>query len=288
MLTALAAVVGAFVAAHLVRSARRTPGRDRARTLGTRARWRLPTRPRAWLVRALEDAGLTVEPEAACELALGVAGGAGIIAFALAPALALPVACVVLAGGPVGLRMARERAARRYAAALPGALEQMAAELRGGGTVADGVRVLARSRLPVAADLGRVHARAELGVGLVDALGRWPAEREVDGVRAAAGALAVAASMGGRAADAIDGLARSLRDRLGAIAEAGALSAQARMSALVVGAAPVAYLAFSTAVDPTSTAALVTTAPGRICLVLGLGFEVAGAWWMHRIVRARP
>ena len=60
------------------------------------------------------------------------------------------------------------------------------------------------------------------------------------------------------------------------------------MSALVVGAAPVAYLAFSTAVDPTSTAALVTTAPGRICLVLGLGFEVAGAWWMHRIVRARP
>ena len=87
---------------------------------------------------------------------------------------------------------------------------------------------------------------------------------------------------------AIDGLAQSLRDRLGAAAEAGALSAQARLSALVVGAAPVGYLAFSTALDPTSTATLVTTTPGRVFLVLGLGCEVLGARWMHRIVRVRP
>jgi tight adherence protein B len=150
------------------------------------------------------------------------------------------------------------------------------------------VSTLARSGGPLSADLGRVRARADLGVGLADALAAWPAERDVDGVRAAAGALSVASSMGGRAADAIDGLAQSLRDRLGAAAEAGALSAQARLSALVVGAAPVGYLAFSSAVDPASTATLVTTTPGRVCLVLGLGCEALGAWWMHRIVRVRP
>ena len=62
------------------------------------------------------------------------------------------------------------------------------------------------------------------------------------------GALAVAASLGGHAADAIDGLATSVRHRLDA-AEAQALSTQARLSAVVVGAAPLGYLAFASLLD---------------------------------------
>jgi len=289
VLTILVGVGGALFSATLGRSASRLPARERARRFGVRrGRRLLPARPRRWLTRRLEDAGLAIEPEAACELAVAVAGAVGILSFALAPALTLPAALATLAAGPVGLRLARERTTRRYAAALPGVLEQVAAELRGGGTVAAAVATIAGGASPLAPDLRRVQARSDLGVGLGDALAEWPDDRAVDGVRAAAGALAVAAAMGGRAADAIDGLAQSLRDRLGAAAEAGALSAQARLSALVVGAAPVAYLAFSTAVDPASTATLVTTMPGRVCLALGLGCELLGVWWMHRIVRARP
>jgi tight adherence protein B len=288
VLTVLFAVGGAVFTAALARSAGRVPARERARGLGARSLRRLPARPRAWLVRHLEDAGVAMEPEAVCELALAVAGAAGILAYAIAPALAVPAALATLLAGPIALRMARGRTARRYAVALPAGLEQVAAELRGGGTVAGAVGTIARAGGPLAADLRRVEARTELGVGLVDALGAWPEERAVDGVRAAAGALAVAAALGGRAADALDGLARSLRDRLGAAAEAGALSAQARLSAVVVGAAPIAYLAFSTAVDPTSTASLVTTTPGRVCLALGMGCEVLGALWMRRIVRTVP
>ena len=172
-------------------------------------------------------------------------------------------------------------------AALPGALEQVAAELRGGGTVAAGASTLARSDGPLAPDLRRVRARTDLGVGLADALAAWPAERPVAGVRAAAGALAVASSMGGRAADAIDGLAQSLRDRLGAAAEAGALSAQARLSAIVVGAAPVAYLAFSTALDPRRPR---RWSPRRRagCASCSGSARSARRVWMHRIVRVRP
>ncbi len=74
--------------------------------------------------------------------------------------------------------------------------------------------------------------------------------------------------MGGRAADALDGLASSLRDRLDAVAEAHALSTQARLSAVVVGAAPLGYLAFAALVDAGSVTALVGTGrrsglPGR-------------------------
>jgi tight adherence protein B len=288
VLTVLFGACGALFTATLVHTAGRVPTRERARGLGVRSVRKLPGRPRAWLVRHLEDAGVAIDPEAACELALAVAGAVGILAYAVAPAMAVPAGLATLLGGPVALRLARGRAVRRYAVALPAGLEQVAAELRGGGTVAGAIGAIARAGGPLAADLRRVEARTGLGVALVDALGAWPEERAVDGVRAAAGALAVAAALGGRAADALDGLARSLRDRLGAAAEAGALSAQARLSAVVVGAAPIAYLAFSTAVDPTSTAPLLTTTPGRVCFALGLGCEVLGALWMRRIVRTAP
>ena len=151
--------------------------------------------------------------------------------------------------------MLRTRAHRRYAAALPLALEQIAAHLRGGGTVGHGVAALAGGDGPLAGDLRRVQARADLGVGLADALAAWPVERGVGDVRAVAGALAVAETLGGRSAHALDGLAASLRDRIGAAAEARSLSAQARLSAVVVGASPLAYLVFSALVDPGSVGA---------------------------------
>jgi len=105
-------------------------------------------------------------------------------------------------------------------------------------------------------------------------------------VRAAAGALAIANTVGGPAANALDGLAESLRQRQGAAAEARALSAQARLSAIVVGAAPLAYLAFSALVDSDSLQVLLATGAGRTCLVLGLLLEALAIVWMRRIVRS--
>jgi Flp pilus assembly protein TadB len=58
------------------------------------------------------------------------------------------------------------------------------------------------------------------------------------------------------------------------------------VSAIVVGAAPLAYLAFSAIADPKSLSLLVETGAGRVCLVLGLVFEVLGVVLMQRIVRS--
>jgi tight adherence protein B len=206
----------------------------------------------------------------------------------VAPSLSVPGAAAGALAGPVGLRLGRERRRRRLTAALPAALEQVGAELRGGSTVAEGLAALAAAGGPLSPQLRRVCARADLGAGLVPALASWPAEQPGPGVREAAGALAVAASMGGRSAGALEGLAASLRDRLGAVAEARALSAQARLSAVVVGLAPLAYLAFSSVVDRRNVTVLVGTGVGRACLAIGIGLEAIAAWWMRRIVRVDP
>lgn len=283
MLTVLVALGGGTTSVALARAARRVQAGRRVRGLAGRSAWRLPARPRAWLAGALADAAIDLEPEGACELVIGAAVGSTLFALAIAPGLALPVALASIAAGPLALRVARHRAQQRFVAALPGGLEQVAAALRGGASIADALAPLAVSG-PLAPDVRRVRARASLGVGLADALAAWPEERPVSAVRAAAGALAVATTVGGRSADALDGLAASLRERLGADAEARSLSAQARLSAIVVGGAPLAYLAFSAIADPASIDALVGTGAGRVCLVAGLSCEGIAALWMRHIV----
>ncbi len=286
MIAMIAGVGGPFVVVALVRAATRADSRERARTLAAPRRSIVPAAVRAWIDRRLNAAGLDVDAERAVQLWLIAAGVMGLLAVPIAWPLVLPAVAVALAAGPIALRVLRYRHLRAVDAALPGALDTVAAELRAGGTVRDAVAVLTRAGGPLAADFCRIEARVALGTGFADALDRWATERGTDTVRALAGALAVADGVGGRAVDALEGLARSLRDAQGAASEARALSAQARMSAIVVGAAPFAYLTFQMVTDPASTGTLFATPAGQLCLLLGLGLEALAVVWMRKIVGA--
>ncbi len=239
------------------------------------------------LLRRLEAADISVSPLAAVQTWLLGVLAAGLSGLALAPAVAVVASAVAFVGGPASLHLARHRRDRRTAEAVPMMLEGAAAELRGGATVERAVDAAASGDGALAPDLRRVLARVGVGARFGDALASWPDERDIPGVRAAAGSLALAAEVGGPAADALDGLASSLRERLGAIADARALSAQARLSAVVVGAGPVGYLVLSALADPAATGRLFSTRSGQVCLVAGLLFEALGALWMRRILGGR-
>ncbi|MEX2230157.1 MAG: type II secretion system F family protein [Dehalococcoidia bacterium] len=246
----------------------------------------MPERVRPRIAQLLRDADIAREPEEAIELWAIGGFGAVFVTFAVSPGAVVFAALTAAVAGPLVLWLARDRRDRRFAVELPAALEQVASELRGGGTVSGAVARLAAGDGAVAPDLRRVQTRTQLGLSLTDALGGWPIEHDAPGVRASAGAFAVAASLGGSAADAIDGLATSLRHRLDAAAEARTLSAQARLSAVVVGVAPLGYLAFSSVIDPRSVGILTGTGVGRVCLVIGLALEGLAALWIRHVVRS--
>jgi tight adherence protein B len=184
----------------------------------------------------------------------------------------------------------RRRARRHTAAmvaALPDVLERVAGGLRSGAAplvalsdAADG------ADLPeaLASDLARVVEQAGRH-GLEPALAGWAQDRSLPAVAATAAALGVTARTGGPAAPALDGLASGLRAQHDAAGEVAALSAQARLSAIVVGTAPLVSLALSLLVDPRVAPTLTGTAPGRACLMSGAGLQALAALWMRRIVR---
>lgn len=281
----LGVVMGVVMTVVLVRLASRAPAAERARGLH-RTRPRVPEPIRTRLAASLARADLALEPEDAVTRIAVASAAVGVLVLPIAAALAVPAVLGTLCAGPIGLLLARDRADRRGAAAIPPALDRVSAVLRAGGTVSEAVSGLAAAGGPLSGDLRRVHARAEMGAGLVDALSLWPTERPIPGVRAAAGALALAAELGGGCADALEGLGASLRARDGAVREALALSAQARVSAVVVGLAPLGYLLLAAVVDPAALGALLGTGVGRVCLVFGLMLDAAGAAWMRAMVRA--
>ncbi len=193
-------------------------------------------------------------------------------------------AAIAVAPRQIAAAVIDRRRLASYDATLAVALETIARVVRGGGSLSLAIGEAALSmRGAVADDLGRVAAAAQRGERLEHALAQWRADRDRGSVRLAAGAIALAAATGGPPARVIEDVAASLRTRLQIEGEAKALGAQAQLSALVVGIAPVAFALVSCAVDPANARVMFTTPIGLACLVAGVTLDVIGAVWMHRV-----
>ncbi len=197
--------------------------------------------------------------------------------------------------GPGAQQRARAAGARWWAAhrsarvavdGLPALLEDVARGVRAGSSLGQACTESAATvGGPAAARLASAVSAAERGQPLAQAFTTWAATSTVAEERLAAGALALAARAGGPQARAIDGVATTLRERRAVAAEVHAQSAQARLSAVVIGVLPVLFLLWAVATDRRTAAFLVATPAGGICLGAGLGLELAGAAWMRRLLR---
>ena len=122
---------------------------------------------------------------------------------------------------------------------------------------------------PATAGLATAVADAGRGQPLARAFTAWAAASTGPDERLAAGALALAATAGGPQARAVDGVAATLRERRAVAAEIRSQSAQARLSAIVIGALPAVFLVWAIATDRRTAAFLVAGPAGWACLGAG-------------------
>lgn len=248
---------------------------------------RLGPRPPGWLASRLDDAGVAVDPATVWTLWLGGSGAFTFSALGAAgPGAAALAVAVTVAGPALAWRLLRHRGTARLEAALPGAVDSMAAGLRSGASLRQAVAEAARATPALlGSDLAAVATAVDRGAGLVAALEDWGRRRPLPGVRLVVAALCLGAETGGATARAVDAVASTLRQRLAAQAEARALATQAQVSAVVMAVAPLAFCALSTATDPRSARFLLRTPTGLVLLSAGLALDAAGALWMARLTR---
>ncbi|MEO7555133.1 MAG: type II secretion system F family protein [Acidimicrobiales bacterium] len=215
------------------------------------------------------------------------APGAGLLVLATCAALggALRAQGAAPRGGGIVDPVRSWRATSTYERALPGVLEEAARSLRGGASLRGALLEAGRAAPGSCAPrLAPLLDGAALGDPLADAVAAWAALAPDAGTRLAAAAFGLAAHAGGAPARSLDAVAATLRERLAAAGDVRALSAQARLSAVVIGLAPLVFAVFAAGVDRRNAAFLLATPLGRVCLAAGLLLDVVGLLWMRHIV----
>lgn len=134
------------------------------------------------------------------------------------------------------------------------------------------------------ADLSGVVGQLDGGMTLVEALAGWRSRRRTPVVGLATAVLTFGVDTGGSLARAVDGAAATLRERMALQGEVRVLAAQARASAVVVGAAPVGFTVVVAVADSRVAGFLLSTPVGWLCLVVGAGLEIGCVVWMRSLV----
>ncbi len=182
-------------------------------------------------------------------------------------------------------RMLRARRAREMRAALPTLVDTLAAALGSGLSLSLAFAEVAPT-LPVTLGLAsrRMAAALALGAPVEAALGACDEIVPADELAPIAIVLSSFARSGGRVGASLERVARLLRARLALEEERNALTAQARASAVVlIALAPLGAIFFAIAMPDYLPTLL---GSGKGLLGLTLVFEVMGAIWLWRIVRA--
>ncbi len=218
-------------------------------------------------------------------LVLAVVGGvvvwlaAGSVFLGMLIGIGIPLVLAGLVQAAAG----RER--RRFEGQLPDTLNLMATSLRAGYSLLQSLEsVSGRAAAPTSREFGRAMSEIRLGREVPDAL-RGIASRmgSVD-FGWAVMAIEIQRDVGGNLAEVLTTASSTLVDRTRLRREARALTAEGRLTAVILSAVPVLLFGFLFATNRDYLDPLIDEPFGRIALVLTAALMGVGVFWLRRIV----
>lgn len=192
-----------------------------------------------------------------------------------------PLAVVGMALGAVPILILNARAtqrAQRLSEQLPDALDLVSRSLQAGHGLSDAMRLCAQEMpVPVSQEFGRVFDEHNLGRDLREALtalaDRNP--RNFD-LKIFVSSVLLQRDTGGNLIEILENIANTIRDRFVFKAKVKALTAEARISAIILGSLPLLMMALISFMRPEYLEPLFYEELGRLFLVFGGGLYVTG------------
>jgi tight adherence protein B len=239
--------------------------------------------PKPWEA-FLERAGIEWSAARAAQMAGMYAAIGLVVALPLGLAPVGPVAG--LAALWIKLRLAQARRTRKMAEQLPDALMLMATALRSGLGFQQALQLVAdEGPLPLAPELGRLSRDMKIGLSIEEALVRLQTRLgSTDGEMLAA-ALLVQRQTGGNLVELLTNLHDTIRDRQAVQGQVRTLTAQGRLSGMVLTAIPVFLALAFWVLNREYLLVLVQDPRGRILSGVAVGLMLVGVYFIRRIVR---
>lgn len=202
------------------------------------------------------------------------------------PLYAVPIVGVVLGSIPFfWLIRRRKNRIRKFVEAMPEAVELISRALRAGHGLASGLQLVSEEmKGPIADECNRIFEEQNLGFPIEMALRNMADRIPVMDVRFFVIAVIIQRSTGGDLAEVLDKIGRLIRQRFELRGLVTSLTAEGRLSGIVLLALPPALLAFLCYTNYEYISAFFTTSIGvKLLCVTAVG-QLVGAWVIKKIV----
>ncbi len=235
----------------------------------------------------LEQSNLPMSAGEAVLLGIGVAGVLGLIAGVASESALLGAFVVagVLVLMVLAVREAAARERRRFERQLPDTLNLLATSLRAGYSLLQSIEAVSEQTPdPTGREFGRAISEIRLGRAVPDAL-RGVADRmkSID-FSWAVMAMEIQREVGGNLAEVLTTASTTLVARTRLRREVRALTAEGRLTAIILSLVPFGLFGFIWVVNRDYLDPLVEETLGVIALIVAVGLIGAGIYWLRRIV----
>lgn len=238
----------------------------------------------------LEQGDCKVSPEKFLVLVLA---GMGIGAFAgfaaRLPAPMYPV-CGLMAGSLPWLWAWWKRRSRykRFAAQLPDAMNLIARALRSGHSLPSALSVIATEMpTPLSTEFAMAFEEQNLGVPIERALRSMLRRMPNLDLKFFVTAVAIQKQSGGDLAEILDKISYVIRERFKILGTVAALTAEGRLSGVVLMALPFVLFLAVYAMNPDYVMLLFTSEEGRKMVIVAVVMQILGAFVIKKIVNIK-
>ena len=239
------------------------------------------------LNKQLDQAGVSMRPaEFAVLTAIGAIVGLalGYIVFGIPGGVVGAIVALILIRFVIGRKADKRKAA--FAEQLPDALHLMGGSLRSGFGLLQAIDVIAaESPSPTAEEFQRVKVEVHLGRDMDEALHAMAERVGSEDFQWVSEGIQIHREVGGDIAEIIDSVTATIRSRNQIRRRIRSLSAEGRISAIILVALPIVLFVMISLVNPAYIGELTTSSLGRTLIMGGLVGLVVGTVWIKRIIR---
>jgi len=183
------------------------------------------------------------------------------------------------------INYAGNREKRKFEKQLPDTLTLLATSLRAGYSLLQAVEAVASEAPdPTAREFGRAMVEARLGRSVSDSLGGIVERTQSQDFEWAVMAIEIQREVGGNLAEVLSTVANTMLQRNRLRGEIRALTAEGRLSAIVLGALPFVMFLFLWLTNREYLQPLLDETFGQIAIGVGVLLIAAGIFWLKKIV----
>jgi tight adherence protein B len=220
-------------------------------------------------------------------LSVGTAVALGISAVTLTRSILVSLPFVVIGAAlpTMYVRWKRNRRLSLFEELLPECIDLVGRALRAGHPLSSGFKMAADDGPePVASELRRVFEEQRFGLPLQDSLLGMADRINLVDVRILVTAILIQREVGGNLAEILDNLSKVVRARFTIRRQIKVYTAQGRMTGYLLALLPFMLFGLLYTINPEYMSVLFTDPIGKVLVGIALVMQLAGFFWIRKIV----